>query len=127
MIIRKQELMWQTLFAGIAIGILKDIAHFAWGALWQIITDAMLEAEKQWIKSGSGEVKKDWVMNQVMAYLTKTKKLNFLSKWIVKTFLSKVIDQFITELNRDFENHEWAKHVQDLRKYIEKYLPEYVR
>ena len=114
--------MWQTVLSGIALTILKRVASFAWEVLWTVVTDAMEEAEKSWTEVGSGKVKKEWVMSNAMRYVD-TLKLNFISHWIVKTFISRVIDSLIEKLNQDFEDHKWLDYIKDLKVYCEKYIP----
>ena len=115
--------MWKTVLATLAVTILKKAAAFIWETLWKIVGEAMIEVEKKWQESGSGTIRKEWVMNQAMGYITTHIKLNFLTGWIVQTFVSNVVDQVIDQLNIEFTDHKWIERVTELRTYIEKFLP----
>ena len=115
--------MWTTLLSTMAMMIAKKAASFLWEVLWKIVAASIVEAEKNWEKTGCGEVKKQWVLDHAMEYVEQNMKLNAISKWVVKTFISKIIDQIIEKLNDQFKNHKWVDYVSDLKIYIEKYLP----
>jgi hypothetical protein len=119
--------MWKTILITIATGILKDAAHVLWDTLWGIVGAAMIEAEKQWKLAGSGTVKKEFVMKNAMEFINKNFKLNFITRWVVQTFVGNVVDRLIQELNTDFDDHKWVEHVKDIRDYIEKYLPGFLK
>jgi len=115
--------MWKTLLTTVTIAVLKNAAQFAWDVLWQIVTEAMLEAEKKWVESGNGEIKKEWVLEEAMEYIDKNVKLNFLTRWVVKTFVSKTIDTIVQKLNDQFVNHKWVDAINDLKSYVLKFFP----
>lgn len=100
-----------------------SILNVAWEILWDIVEEAILEAERLWKKSGTGEVKKVWVMKKAMEFAESQVKLNFVTRWIVREAVSRTIDYIIDRLNKEFEDHNWIKYVDDLRKYFEKFIP----
>lgn len=106
----------------LAMDLLKAGVHGLWEGFWGVVFDAVKQAEKEWIAEGQSEVKKQYVIDKVMIYVNAMKRLNFVQKWAIKTFVARVIDSIIDRLNAEL-GRSWVDKVEDLKKYLEDKIP----
>lgn len=103
----------------IAMGFLKSLAQELWNAFWDVVFDAVRDAEKKWTV---GAVRKNWVIEQIMKYLTTKKKMNGIQKWAMRILLERVVDAIIAQLNQS-AGHDWGQKVLDLKAYLASKIP----
>jgi len=102
------------LVTGIAMRALKSVLNGMWKAFWQIILDAIAEAEKTW---KDGFIKKAYVISSIMNFVEKHKRLNGVQRWAVKRLVGNVVDKIIEDLNKN-KGKKWVTVVQDLEREL---------
>lgn len=93
----------------------KTTANNLWERFWNLAIEFIVEAEKS---IEVGEVKKEYVLEKLMSFLDSNLKLNFITRNIVKLFVSKVvIDGLVNTLN-EFINHDWIEKIEELKREL---------
>lgn len=111
-----------ALASKIALDLLKSATHGLWEGFWAVIFDGIKEAELAWKGSGQSEAKKKYVLNQIFQFIDRSTKMNFVQKWAMKTFCSRVIDLIVERLNTQL-GQSWVAVVGDIKKYLEDKIP----
>ncbi|MCK8827727.1 hypothetical protein MWH25_08215 [Natroniella acetigena] len=83
--------------ASLVKSFLQSTANNLWGETWDIIFESIEEAEKEW---DDGRVKKKYVMDKVMKHIEGQGRFGRIKKFIIKNFISSVIDALIREINQ---------------------------
>lgn len=100
----------------IALGALKTLANNLWKSLWIAFIAAIESAERTFKTTGFAEQKKEFVIKEVLRFITNHRKLSNTQLWAVKFLLGKIIDQTIEVLNSK-TGKDWIEKVTDLQKY----------
>lgn len=113
--------------ASIVQGILVRIANETWDALWGQVFTSVADAEQKWAESGSGKLKREWVVNQVEAFVDAAaqkagRPINFLERWAVRLFAGAVADALVDYVN-DALGKGWADKAKELEKDLAGRLP----
>lgn len=106
----------------IALDFLKQLAQEVWETFWSVVFRAIEDAEKAWISSGKGKLKKEWAIEQIMRWVEKNTKANGIVRWAIRKFLDRVIDAIIDELNKNVGNH-WRESVQKVKDLLGDKIP----
>jgi len=106
----------------IAKGVLESLAQAVWDSLRTTLIEAVAEVEKKFKNGDYSEKKKDEVIKAVLDYIQKHKKLSKIQVWALRSFIGRVIDKMLDDLNNNY-GHSWSKYVGDLFSYWAKRLP----
>jgi len=98
--------------------LLKDLGDAVWDSTWEVLEDAIIKAEKKWDNGELIGERKEFVLNTVINYIQSQGYLGWIQGWMVRSFLSKAIDQVVAQLN-DRLGHDWVKYTEDFRDDIE--------
>lgn len=113
--------VWPVI-AGIVQSILQSLAQAAYDSFRSTLIEAVAEAEKKFRDGDYSEKKKEEVIKSVLDYIQRHKKLSGVQIWALRTFISRVIDKMIDDLNKNY-GHSWSEYVSDFLNYWAKRLP----
>lgn len=102
-----------------AIPALKQLGAVLWEAFWKFLYQAMEAAEGQWVESGKGENKKEFVLHQISLWLDSRTKLNGFQKKMIKWLVTFIVDALVKRLNEELDK-SWGSKVNDLKTWVEK-------
>lgn len=102
--------------AMIAMNALKTVVNIAYASFFKTIEEAIIYAEKE-IK-GSLD-KKQAVIDKVMEFVKKHKKLNAIQEFTVKLFIGRIVDNLI-ELANDPEGYgkNWVEVLKEYERIL---------
>lgn len=104
-------------------GVLKRAANATWDDLWIKIFEGVGEAEKRWEDHAEkGSVKRQEVIDTVLAWLGKKTDLNFFERWVARLLIGNVIDSVIDELNKKL-GKDWIKTAKEVESQLADWLP----
>jgi hypothetical protein len=100
-----------------AMTLLKNVANEVWDATVNRLLEAIEEAEAKWNDTNQGQLKKEWLISQVMAVVDAKlkaagKPLAWLDRWMVQLAISAVADGVIKSLN-DTLGRDWRGRAQE--------------
>ena len=86
------------------LALVTQVSNELWDQFWELIFDSMDKAEAKWVESGSGKVKRDWVVNQAKDFISEKlkgagKPLAWLDKWLVGLAIGAIVDGTIKTFN----------------------------
>lgn len=111
-----------SLAAKIALDFLKQLAQATWDSFWSVVFQAIEEAERAWISSGKGKLKKEWAIDQIMRWVERNLKANVFVKWAIRKMLDRVIDAIIDELNSQAGTH-WRESIRKIKDLLAHKIP----
>jgi hypothetical protein len=114
--------MWKSMAVAFGLQILRSLAQAAYDALWAIVIDSVDQAERKWIESGKGKVKKEWVLERATEWMESKKLIRWYNAWAVRAVLSAAVDAIIKELN-DNIGSAWGQKVSDIRRILAPKIP----
>ncbi len=100
---------------------LESIGEAVWDGTWEIIFEAIAEAEKKWDEGNWAQDKKQFVIEQAISFIENYEGLGWIRKQAVKIFLSTVIDRIISELN-DQLGSDWVKQAKKIEDQLDEYF-----
>lgn len=104
-------------------GLLKRVANATWNDLWAKIFEGVAEAEKRWEEeSGKGSVKRQEVIDGVIAWISQHRGLNFIERWIVGMLVGNVVDALIDQINESL-GKDWVKKAKEVEAQLAEYIP----
>ena len=99
-----------ALLFGFAKSVLTNVSQILWDSMWEILFEAVEEAEKKWTKEGMGQRKKDFVKKKVMTFIEEKANLNFIQKKAISIFLDRMIDGIVEAINDEL-GKDWVDKV----------------
>jgi len=112
--------MRSSLFA-LLFAFARSILQSLWNGVWEQLFEAIEYAEEQWHKKGSGEQKKEFVMDKVLGYIENNMELNFLYRKAIELFISRVIDGIIKALNKELGDN-WVEKVEQYKDELADFI-----
>lgn len=108
------------------LAIVSRVANELWDQVWARVFDAIAHAEAKWVAEGSGKVKRDWVVAQIMAFIDEKlkdagKPLVWIDKWITSLAVGAIVDGIIGALN-DTLGKDWRKKAEELEQTLNEKL-----
>lgn len=100
----------------------KRLGRLVWVNFWDKVKFCIRKAETDWVASGKGAEKLNFVKSQAVQYVKEMEKLSKFKKWALEEVIQFVIELTISDLNRSFGKN-WVLKVDNLQKYLEKYIP----
>lgn len=100
----------------IAMRVLDSLAQNLWDSLWDLLLLSIGDAERKFRDGKYAEVKKQYVIDEAIKFITKYRKLSKIQLWALKTFIGKIVDRIIKDLNEN-NGKTWVAVVTDLKAY----------
>lgn len=109
------------------ITLVSKVANELWDQTWKKLLEAIDQAEAKWAAEGQGQVKRDWVVAQVMSFVDEKlkaagKPLAWLDKWLVSLAVGAVADGILAALNETLGKN-WRQKAEELERKWADMLP----
>jgi len=104
------------------MAILKNVAQAVWDGMWQVLFEAVEEAEERWNEEGYSEEKKAYVMDKVTTFVEEnTENMFFIRKQAVRLFLSWSIDGVIKAIEDEL-GENWVESVKEYKDQMSDFV-----
>lgn len=106
---------------GFLQSVIKRTANLLWADIWDKLFEAIAEAEARF-KNDGGQLKKQWVMETVEAWIKERMELNWIQNLLLKMLLGRVIDAIIAELNETMGD-DWIEKAREVERQLAGWMP----
>jgi hypothetical protein len=100
---------------------LKKILNVGWEAVWAEVFKEIFNAEEKF-QAGEGKLKKDFVLETVVAWIEAQTSLPIYVKVMLKLVIGFFVDGWVTWLNDWLGTHEWLPIAEEAKATFEGWM-----